>query len=233
MGVTTREGCLSIVEHLNHDRRRIVKALPPVAVEVLAGARSAVDSDVVSREALMCLGRFVADAEFESAALVLESRLLDEIRQQNPGWPGSARESVQRFADLLAGAEDAIWVDRYLFSDPRRVRTFIDELRHFTAARLRLLVSGDRDRPDLARRIASSLDGAGDVEVRFMDRHDRRRLHDRHLILPALTSGFVLPTAGVILGADDPGSAVSVPMSALAINYGECWARGERVFPPS
>lgn len=36
----------------------------------------------------------------------------------------------------------------------------------------------------------------------------------------SLRSGFVLPTAAVILGADDPGSAVSVPMPDLAIKRG-------------
>lgn len=117
MNVTARQGQVSAVEHLNHDRRRIVEALPPVAVEVLSGARPAADSDAISREALVCLGGFGADAEFEAAALVRESNLLDEVRLQNPGWPDSVSESVQRFADLLAGAEDAIWVDRYLFNE--------------------------------------------------------------------------------------------------------------------
>lgn len=231
MNVTTRHGQVSAVEHLNNDRRRIVEALPPVAVEVLAGARSAADSDAVSREALMCLGRFVSGAEFEIASLVRESNLLDEVRLRNPGWPGSLSESVQRFADMLAGVEDAIWVDRYLFSEPSRVRTFLADLRRLTTARIRLLVSEDRDRSGFARDISSAVEGLDRVEVRFMDRHDRRRLHDRHLVLPALRSGFVLPTAAVILGADDPGSAVSVPMPALAINYADCWARGARVSP--
>ena len=140
-------------------------------------------------------------------------------------------ESVQRFADLLAGVEDAIWVDRYLFSEPSRVCNFLAKLRRLTTARLRLLVSDDRDRFGFARDISSALDGVDNVEVRFMERHDRRRLHDRHLVLPASRSGFVLPTAGVILGADDPGSAVSVPMRALPINYADCWARGSRVHP--
>lgn len=231
INVAARQGQVSGVEHLNNDRRRIVAALPPVAVEVLAGARSANDSDAISRETLMCLGRLGASAEFEPASLVRESNLLDEIRLQNPGWPGSLGGSVQRFADLLAGVEDAIWVDRYLFGTPSRVRIFLDKLRRLTAVRLRLLVSDDRDRSGFVRDISFAVEGVGGVEVRFMDRHDRRRLHDRHLILPALRSGFVLPTAGVILGSDEPGSAVSVPMSALAINYAECWARGVRVFP--
>lgn len=227
---TEREGRLSAVEHLNHDRRRLVEALPPAAVEVLAGARHARDADPISREALLCLGRYELGMEFKPAELVSQSKLLDEVRMMNPGWPSSAENSVLRFAELLAGASDAIWVDRYLFSRPTLVRTFIDFLRNTTATRLRLLVSADRDRPNLAGDIRAALDGVGAVEVRFMNRGDRPRLHDRHLVLPALRSGFVLPTAGVILGADDPGSAVAVPMPTLAIDYAECWNRAAIVF---
>ena len=233
MSTTKREGRLTTVEHLNHDRRSIVDALPAGAVEVLAGARPPGDADAVSVEALLCLGFFAADTQFELATLVGESRVLDEVRLRNPGWPSSFSESVERFAELLSGAESAIWVDRYLFSDAPRVRTFIVALRQTTATRLRLLVSRDRDRPSQVGEIAAALSGVDGVEVRFMARHDRRRLHDRHLILPALASGFVLPTAGVILGADEPGSAVSVPLPALAINYAEYWGRAERVHPPS
>jgi hypothetical protein len=231
LGVTARQGQVSAVEHLNSDRRRIVEALPPTSVEVLAGARAATDVDAVSREALMCLGVCGENSEFEPSELVSQSKLLAEVRLQNPGWPKSWSESIQSFANLLAGVEDAIWVDRYLFSQPSRVRMFIDELRHATAARLRLLVSADHERPSLGRDISTVLEGVDAVEVRFMSRHDRRRLHDRHLVFPSLRSGFVLPTAGVILGVDDPGSAIAVQMPALAINYAECWARGDRVFP--
>ena len=231
LGVSTRQWQVGAVEHLSNDGRRIVEALPPPAVEVLAGARQARDCDAVSSEALLCLGSTDAGGTFAPAGLVAESTLLDEVRLRNPGWPADMGESVQRFTDMLAGVEDAIWVDRYLFAEPSKVRAFLADLRKLTATRLRLLVSDDRDRPGFASSVSSALDGLTDVQVRFMSRHDRRLLHDRHLVLPALSSGFVLPTAGVILGIDDPGSAVSVPMSALAINYAECWQRGTRVFP--
>lgn len=231
LGVGARQGRVGAVEHLNNDRRRIVEALPPPAVEVLAGARPVRDCDAVSREALLCLGSINAAGDFVPAGLVAESTLLSEVRVSNPGWPADSGESVQRFADLLSGVEDAIWVDRYLFSEPARVRSFLGELRKLTATRLRLLVSDDRDRPDFAGAISAALDGLDGVQVRFMSRHDRRKLHDRHLVFPAMKSGAVLPTAGVILGVDDPGSAVSVAMPALAINYAECWNHGARVWP--
>ena len=231
LNASPRQGNVNAVEHLNSDRRRIIQAMPPAAVEVLAGARALADADLASREALLCFGSINEDGEFEPSALMSESALPDEVRFQNPGWPGALAESVQRFADLLAGAQDAIWVDRYLFSEPSRVRAFLVLLRQLTATRLRLLTSDDRDRSGFAHDISSAMDGLDGVSIRFMDRHDRRRLHDRHLVLHALKSGFVLPTAGVILGADDPGSAVSAPIAALAVDYAECWGRGAQVFP--
>lgn len=231
LGVSARQARVGAVEQLNNNRRRIVQTLPPPAIEVLAGARLVRDCDAVSREALLCLGSIDTAGGFVPAGLVAESTLLGEVRARNPGWPADSDESVQRFADMLAGVEDAIWVDRYLFTEPARVRSFLVELRRLTATRLRLLVSGDRDRPDFAGAVSAALDGLDGVQVRSMSRHDRRKLHDRHLVFPAMKSGVVLPTAGVILGADDPGSAVSVPMPALAINYAECWTRGTRVWP--
>ncbi|WGT47984.1 hypothetical protein [Tessaracoccus lacteus] len=233
LGVSTRQGQVGAVEHLNNDRRRIVESLPPPAVEVLAGARAAHDCDATSREALLCLGSIDAGGAFEPARLVAQSTLLDEVHLRNPGWPADRSESVRRFADMLAGVEDAIWVDRYLFAEPSKARAFLARLRKLTSTRLRLLVSDDRDRSGFASDVSSALDGLENIQVRFMSRHDRRLLHDRHLVLPAMSSGFVLPTAGVILSIDDPGSAVSVPMPALAINFADCWRRGTRVFPGS
>lgn len=233
MGVTPRQGQVSVVEHMNHDRRRVIEALPPAAIEVLAGARRAKDVDAISREALRCVGRFGNDSAFEPASLVSESSFLEEVRLQNPGWPVSFGDSVERFANLLAGVNDAIWIDRYLLSEPARARAFFLALQRHTTARLCLLVSDEVGRPGFASEVVSALSGVGSVSVRFMHRHDRHRLHDRHLILPSLKSGFVLPTAGVILGKDIPGSAVSVPMSALPIDYAACWGRGTQVFSPS
>ncbi|PUB32451.1 hypothetical protein C8K30_101977 [Promicromonospora sp. AC04] len=229
MSAGPRQGRVGVVEHLNFDRRRIVESLPPGAVEVLAGAGTGLPVDSISREALMCLGAFDADDAFEPATLVSESKFLDEVRLQNPGWPGSLAESVHRFADLLVGAENAFWVDRYLLAEPSRVREFLDLLQPSTTARLRLLVSDDRERANFPGSISSVLDGVQNVEVRFMHRLDRKPLHDRHLVLPALRSGYVLPTARVILGIDDPGTALAVPMPA--VDYTAYWRRATPVFP--
>lgn len=233
IGKDVREGRISSVGHLNGDRRRIAEALPTGAVEVLLGACLYGDIDPVSQDALLCLGSVGIDSRFSISDLVGSSDLLDEVRVQSPGWPSNRSDSVLHFASLLAGAEDAIWVDRYALHQPKQVRRFIDDLRRHTLTRLRILISRDRDRPSLAEDIRDTLDGSLAVEVRFMSLNDRPRLHDRHLVLPATHNGFVLPTAGVIVGLDDPGSAVSVPIKRLAVNYAECWARAEQVFRSS
>lgn len=230
IGQSPRVAELRAVEHLDVDRRRLVQALPPDAIELLLGARDLVDVGLVGMETLRCLGS-LSEAGFKPSTFVTRSKLLAEVDLQSPAWPSTEAESVSRFADLLAGADDAIWVDRYALTQPRRLRAFIEQLRSHTAARLRLLVSDDRDRSGFAEEISEALAGVVGVEVRFMTRLDRHRLHDRHLVLPALGCGFVLPTAGVVLSVDDPGSAVAVALPALPLNYGECWARGRRVFP--
>lgn len=231
LGRTMREGRVSVVEHLNADRRRIRDALPPDAVEVLAGARTYDDASLVSREALLCLGTVESGSVYRPATLVAESKLLEDIHLQSPGWPQQRAGSIQQFATYLAGANDAIWVDRYALSHPTVARQFLDDLRLHTRARIRILVSNDRERPSFAHEIASRLSNVPRVEVRFMNRFDRPLLHDRHLVLPAMSCGYVLPTARVVLSQDDPGSAVSVKMPNLAINYSEFWNRGDPVLP--
>ena len=225
----SRRGRVGVVDHLNHDAARIVESLPPGAVGVLAGSLDRADVDALSREALMCVGTFSDSGSYAPATLVTESALIAEIHRLNPAWPGDLRESVRRFAELLAGAESALWVDRYILREPARVRSFLELLRLRTNARLRLLVSDDRDRQDFAKTVASALQGLDRVEVRFMHWADRKQLHDRHLVLPSLRSGYVLPTSGVILGLDHPGTAVAARIAA--IDYSSYWSRARGVFP--
>lgn len=232
LGRTNREGRMSAVEHLNADRRRIIDALPSDAVEVLVGATSYDNAGPVGQEALLCLGTIESGSDYRPASLVTEAKLLEDIQLQSPGWPPQRAASVKQFAGFLAGINDAIWVDRYAMSRPQIAGRFLNDLRRHTQARLRILVSNDRDRPTFAQEIVSELSSVPRVEVRFMHRSDRHLLHDRHLVIPAMKCGYVLPTAAVIFSQDDPGSAVSVKMPDLAINYSECWNRGEAVFPP-
>ena len=224
-----RQGRVGAVEHLDHDRRRIVAALPPEAVSRLARAHEVGALDGMSREAMMCLGSIGPDDTFEPASLVAESKLLQELDVQNPAWPDSLVDSGRRFADLLAGAQNAFWVDRYIFSQPVRAREFLDLVRNETSTHLRLLVCDDRERGAFAHAIASALAGIAGVEVKFVHWSDKKLLHDRHLVLPALQCGYILPTAGVLLAIDHPGTAVSARIPA--IDYSPYWNRGSAVFP--
>lgn len=224
-----RQGRVSAVEHLRHDGRRLVEALPPGAVNKLAVANMDEPLDAISREALMCLGHIGPLGAYEPSSFVKESALIDEVQLQNPAWPPSLSRSVERFAEMLAGAESAIWVDRYMFTNPKRTRDFLNRLRRVTSVRLRLLVSDDRKVAGFGRDIASALDGLDDVEVRFMRWADRKSLHDRHLVMRSLGKGYVLPTANVVLAVDEPGTAVAARIPA--VDYAPFWDRAVRIFP--
>lgn len=218
-----------VVEYLKVDAARIVDDLPPDAVEVLAGARAYQDADSTSQHALLALGSVSSDGSFQLAQVVAESALCDSVQARSPGWPTTRSESVQAFAELLAGVDDAIWVDRYLFADVPLLQSFLTDVRSLTRCRLRLLGSDDRDQFGLASRVAQEINTIEGVDARMMTLVDRRELHDRHLVLPANRTGWVLPTAGVVLAKDAPGSAVVVRMPGLAVDYSQYWRRANRL----
>ena len=216
-----------LVDYLASDKAALVKDLPLQALEVVVGARKYDEADAVSRQALAMLGVRQGDGSFQIASTVSEAGVLDLVTILSPGWPRSFAGSVDAFAALLAGASDAIWVDRYLLANVDRLRDFLKEIRIRTAARIRLLCD-ERDSNGRVANPGSLLEISG-VEVRFIKPADRPELHDRHLVIPALRRGFVLPTARVILGQDQPGSAVAVPMPTLAVDYSAYWARANRI----
>lgn len=221
----------ALVEHLKANEASLVRDLPSGAVEVLMGAREFDDVDAISKLALSVLGNRLPDGSFAMAQVVIEAGLASGLSARNPGWPATRSDSVERFVRMLAGIDSAIWVDRYLFADLPSLRSFLVAVRAKTQTRLRLLGSHDRASPRSAEDVADALETIGSVEARMMTGSDRRQLHDRHLVLPASRSGFVLPTAGVILGLHDPGSAVAVRMPTLAVNYSEYWRRATRCWP--
>ncbi len=225
IGQESGASTFALVEYLKTDRARLAADLPPEVIEVMLGARTA---EGLSPAGIKILGMFGATEEdrgFLPARVVVESLLIEELTAGSPGWPGQREESLDRFALLLSDAEEALWVDRYLFTQPTELGTFLRELRGRTDTRLRLFGSDDRETPDLASCVRSAISGLVGIEARTMTWGDRRHLHDRHLVLPAVRAGFVLPTAGVITGCHDPGSAVSVPMPGLPVNYDDYWRR--------
>jgi hypothetical protein len=136
-----------------------------------------------------------------------------QMNERSPAWPAAANLSVERYADLLSGVNDAIWVDRYLAKDPPALLRFLTAVRGRTSTRLRLLLSSSvtsdsiRHHSDVMRDIAN-LHG---VEMRSMSRGHFTLLHDRHLVfLGDVEGGVVLPITAVILSEASPGSAVAV-----------------------
>lgn len=229
IGVSRRERCLSAVEHLNNDWRKILNNLPPSAVEVLAGARIGSDLDSVSAEPLRCFGSFDADSVFRPSAAVLDSKFIDQVHAQNPGWPADFQDSVHEFADLVRNVDEAIWVDRYLLENLDSARSFLIELQKISSVRLRLLVSNNNRSSEFKNEIKAKLGDLPDISVSLMSPSDRRKLHDRHLIFPKLTTGYAIPTADVIFARIDPGSAMHTLLPNFAIDYTQCWAHGEKV----
>lgn len=223
-------GELDVVQHLNFSARSIVESLPYPSVEVLAGARRYCEADLLSREALRLFGSVPEGGDYVLGSLVSQSTLLDVVHIESPGWPSNFEASVKRFAELVAGASDCLWVDRYLFSDPQMARKFVDRLRSYSYVRIKFLVSGEKMDSGLKSEIQTAFHGLSNVVVKFMTNYDRRLLHDRHLIISSSMTGFNLPTARVIFGVDDPGSAVVSKLPAFAIDYSECWGRAAPVF---
>ncbi|GAB92743.1 hypothetical protein GORHZ_191_00020 [Gordonia rhizosphera NBRC 16068] len=230
LGKSADEAELDTVERLAHDARRLVEALPPDTIEVLRNVRRASDITPAGREALRCIGSVIGD-QFELAELVAQTPLLDEVEAVSPGWPAVLDASVGQFAKLLNGVSSAIWIDRYIFSDPSDAARFLALLANHSGSKLRILTSDDYNRPDLANEIRTALRDIDNVQVRFMLGSDRRALHDRHLVIPADKTGYTLPTSGVIVGRDDPGSAVSTRMPYLSFDYSKCWQRARVVYP--
>lgn len=218
-----------VVEYLKADAHAISNDLPTSAIEVLLGAKDHREADNFAQQALLSLGSLNEEGVFEFAQVVEESELCAEVQVRAPGWPASPTGSVEQFAEMLAGAEYAYWVDRYMCADPAALRAFLLGLRKRTGARLRLLTCEDRDVLRFVDRVRDEVASIDDVEVRLMKYYDRADLHDRHLALPAFGTGFVLPTAGVITGRDAPGSAIAVRMPALPVDYSEYWKRATPV----
>lgn len=209
-----------------------VRDLPPDAARVLLGERSFSAADGASRQALRGLGT-EDDGTYTIAQAVVQSKLLSELRSRNPGWPKGKVHSVARFVELLSDAPNAIWVDRYLYEKPNHLARFLKEVRSVNDTPIRLLGKPVNDYALVRHDIATALKGIADIDARVMAYSDVSRLHDRHLVSPSFDTGYILPTAGVILGFDDPGSAIVVKMPSIAFEYEACWRRGGSLIPPA
>jgi hypothetical protein len=140
------------------------------------------------------------------------------LEERSPAWPGQRADSVQRFVDLLAGASDVMWVDRYLTADPPSLLSFIHEVRRQTSTKLYLLTSSTLTSEAIRQHAQDIRDMVAieGVELRSMTRRHYGLLHDRQLAyLSDREGGVVLPVTAVILGLSPPGSAIAVQIPIM------------------
>lgn len=164
-------------------------------------------------------------------AAAANAGLVVSAQQRSLGWPNARNASIQQFATLMSGQDSAIWSDRYLSAQLDDLRRFLIDLRRYTAAHLRLLVSrGSPRMPIDVDAAARLMDDVGGLEVRYMSTTDRGLLHDRHLVFPS-GHGYALPTCRVVLGLDAAGSSVATRADSFGVNYEECWQRSSSRFP--
>ncbi len=213
-----------VVDFVSINAASLARDLPPGAVQVLVGARSFADVDSPSRRALRALGTD-SGGRYAVAVSVTESRLVDELRARTGRWPTTEDASVLRFCELLVDASNALWVDRYIYERPEDLATFLASVRRSTAVPVRLLGRPNMDHATVRAQIAAALGNVPDVEARVMAYQDVKALHDRHLVDPASGTGFVVPTADVILCNVQGGSAVAVQMPSIDFGYEACWNR--------
>jgi len=171
--------------------------------------------------------RSAASGLFTSAGPTLLFKRLEASLQpppsMDPRWPSVLAGSVQKFADLVAGAQTVTWCDRYMYRDIQPLRSFLQAVVTTAGCQVRLLGApaiGDRG---ISRAEMLRLNLIPGVEARFITPADHYDLHDRHVFVGS--GGFVVPQVHVIVGEQRPGSAVAAAVSRFGVNYDVVWER--------
>lgn len=162
----------------------------------------------------------------EQGTTKLHDRLkpvLTATSANDPRWPGDWEASIARFSQLIAGGHEVIWSDRYMYRDIQALRAFLKKVTERTACSIRLL--GGQTLSDRSISVAEMLliNSLPSVEARWMTDSDYRALHDRHLATGP--GGWVVPQVHVIVGKQDPGSAVAAPTASFGVDYSAVWRR--------
>jgi hypothetical protein len=206
-----------ITTYLDLNVDAILRACTPVALEYLAGRRVLSDLSSTDREPLQGL---ISEAGLVRA--IKESQVVQHAMSKNAGWPTALSECAKTFASLVDAHPRAMWVDRFLFTRPANLRTFLIEVRKLTSTHLRLLGAFPPRTPiDIAAIMRISAEIAG-VEVRTLTPSQYRDCHDRHVVFPD-NSGYVLPVAEVVIGVGRPGTAVVAHAPVFPGNYARYW----------
>ncbi|MRH28253.1 hypothetical protein GH740_02855 [Microbacterium sp. SYP-A9085] len=152
----------------------------------------------------------------------LESALLASP-ESNPAWPEQASASVDRFVELISGADRVIWSDRYMYRDIEPLRSFLQAVIERSDAKIHLLGGREVSDRTVTRAEMARLTSLEDVGARWMSRSDLRDLHERHLVTGP--GGWVVPQVHVIVGRQHPGSAVAARTSGFGVDYWTIWRR--------
>lgn len=150
---------------------------------------------------------------------------LEALEADSPAWPGDWEGSVTRFVQLIAGADVVIWSDRYMYRDIEPLRRFLREVIERTGARVLLLGSGTVSDRRVSPAEIARLTSIPGVEARLMTHAQYRDLHERHLATGS--GGWVLPQVHVLVGRQDPGSAVAAATTGFGVDYWEMWRAAE------
>ncbi|MEV7681695.1 AAA family ATPase [Streptomyces sp. NPDC088341] len=183
-------------------------------------------SDHFATEALAPLVFPAGDGRYDVVSALRSDVALAELEGRAPTWPARWEESVAAFCGLLSGTPEVVWVDRYLAVDTPTLLQFVQDVRASCDTRIRMLIAKDQSRGIDASAMASF--AALGCAIRTMHPGDRKQLHDRHLIfLGGRQGGVVMPTGGVVLCKDPPGSAMAVHTELLDQKLvRDAWGRG-------
>lgn len=156
----------------------------------------------------------------------LFERLSEALREgpaEDPIWPDDWASSVKRFAQLIAGADEVIWSDRYMFRDIEPLRAFLKEVALKVRCKVFLLGSDSVNGRSISKAEMMRLTCIQGIEARWMTPSDFRDLHDRHLVTGA--GGWVMPQVHVIVGRQARGSTVAAHTASFGVDYPSIWRR--------
>lgn len=141
----------------------------------------------------------------------------------DPNWPEDWAASVAKFCVLVAGADEVIWTDRYMYRDVEPLRAFLKAVTSRAGCKIRVLGSDNLNGRSVSRAELLRIAAVPGVEARWMTPADFRDLHDRHLVTG--TGGWVVPQVHVIVGKQAPGNTVAAPAVSFGVDYHAIWRR--------
>lgn len=143
--------------------------------------------------------------------------------ESNPAWPERPSASIDRFLELISGSDQVLWSDRYMFRDIEPLRSFLQAVIGRSGTKIHLLGGREVSDRTVTRAEMARLTSLKDVSARWMSPSDHRDLHERHLVTD--TGGWVVPQVHVIVGRQQPGSAVAARTSGFGVDYWTIWGR--------